>query len=111
MYYLTMYVPMLYPSVSLGKEYGKADKRWLVSDPTVVSLEILTVLVCGPACLALIYAIVCQRYYRHGFQVALCICELYGGGSSEKLLPCGSWEISCLHISNDMTVNKSINIV
>ncbi|KJE90635.1 hypothetical protein CAOG_009473 [Capsaspora owczarzaki ATCC 30864] len=28
---------------SLWKEYSKADARWLVSDPTVVSLEILTV--------------------------------------------------------------------
>ncbi|ESP04941.1 hypothetical protein LOTGIDRAFT_211745 [Lottia gigantea] len=66
-------------SALLWKEYGKADKRWLISDPTVVSLEILTVVVDGLLCLVLIYAIVKDRSYRHFVQVVLCVCELYGG--------------------------------
>lgn len=61
------------------KEYGKADARWLVSDPTIVSLEIATVFFVTPMCLVLIYAICKKRYYRHFIQISVCICELYGG--------------------------------
>jgi len=61
------------------KEYGKADARWLVSDPTIVSLEILTVFVVTPLCLLLVYAICRRRPYRHWVQIVLCACELYGG--------------------------------
>lgn len=50
--------------LSSGKEYGKADTRWLYSDPTVVSLEILTVVLDGFLALVLIYAIVKEKYYR-----------------------------------------------
>ena len=64
-----------------GREYGKADKRFLVSDPTIVSMAMPTVAVCGPLCVALIYSIIRQRAYRHWLQVALCVCELYGGQS------------------------------
>lgn len=63
----------------LWKEYGKADSRWLYSDPTIVSLEILTVVVDGTLCLLLIYAIVTKRFCRHYLQLVLCVCELYGG--------------------------------
>lgn len=63
---------------SLWKEYGKADTRWLYSDPTVVSLEILTVVLDGLLALVLIYAIVKEKYYRHFVQIVLCVCELYG---------------------------------
>ncbi|XP_012370597.1 emopamil-binding protein-like [Octodon degus] len=63
---------------SLWKEYGKADSRWLYLDPTIVSVEILTVVLDGFLALVLIYAIVKEKYYRHFVQVTLCICELYG---------------------------------
>uniref|UniRef100_A0A4W3GLK1 EBP like n=3 Tax=Callorhinchus milii TaxID=7868 RepID=A0A4W3GLK1_CALMI len=63
----------------LWKEYGNADARWLYSDPTIVSLEILTVVLCGFLALILIYAIVKDKYYRHFVQITLCVCELYGG--------------------------------
>lgn len=66
-------------SADTGKEYGKADKRWLYFDPTIVSLEILTVVLDGGLALLLIYAIVREKYYRHFVQIALCVCELYGG--------------------------------
>ncbi|XP_019064954.2 emopamil-binding protein-like [Fukomys damarensis] len=49
---------------SLWKEYGKADARWLYLDPTIVSLEILTVVLDGLLALILIYAIVKEKYYR-----------------------------------------------
>ncbi|KAM8784600.1 emopamil-binding protein-like isoform 2-T2 [Rhynchonycteris naso] len=49
---------------SLWKEYGKADARWLNFDPTIVSLEILTVVLNGSLALILIYAIVKEKYYR-----------------------------------------------
>ncbi|XP_067669695.1 emopamil-binding protein-like [Haliotis asinina] len=63
----------------LWQEYGKADKRWLVSDPTIVSLEMLTVFLDGPLCVILVYAIVEDKHYRHFVQIVLCVCELYGG--------------------------------
>ncbi|KAK3087191.1 hypothetical protein FSP39_002886 [Pinctada imbricata] len=66
-------------TASLWKEYALADKRWGVSDPTVVSLEILTVFIDGPLCLLLIYAIMKNKFYRHYVQIVLCVCELYGG--------------------------------
>lgn len=49
---------------STGKEYGKADERWLHSHPTIVSIEILTVVLDGLLALVLIYAIVKDKYYR-----------------------------------------------
>ncbi|XP_019506363.1 PREDICTED: emopamil-binding protein-like isoform X1 [Hipposideros armiger] len=64
---------------SLWQEYGKADARWLNFDPTIVSLEILTVVLDGSLALVLIYAIVKEKYYRHFIQITLCVCELYGG--------------------------------
>ncbi|XP_073518791.1 emopamil-binding protein-like [Phyllobates terribilis] len=64
---------------SLWKEYGKADERWLHSDPTIVSLEILTVVVDGLLAVVLTYAIIKDKYYRHFIQITLCVCELYGG--------------------------------
>ncbi|XP_013863984.1 emopamil-binding protein-like [Austrofundulus limnaeus] len=67
------------PLAELWKEYGKADSRWLVSDPTIVSLEILTVVLDSLIALLLIHAIQNDKYYRHFLQVSLCVCELYGG--------------------------------
>uniref|UniRef100_A0AAZ3S2A8 EBP like n=1 Tax=Oncorhynchus tshawytscha TaxID=74940 RepID=A0AAZ3S2A8_ONCTS len=53
----------VYP-VHVGKEYGKADERWLHSDPTIVSLELLTVVLDGILALVLVYAIVKDKHYR-----------------------------------------------
>ena len=47
---------------AIWQEYGKADRRWAGRDPTVISLELLTVFCGGPAAAALVYAIVgCER--------------------------------------------------
>lgn len=63
----------------LWQEYGKADQRWLVSDPSIVSVEILTVCLGSALGLALIYAVVNNTHYRHFLQISLSVCELYGG--------------------------------
>ncbi|XP_045444604.1 emopamil-binding protein-like isoform X1 [Pipistrellus kuhlii] len=49
---------------SLWKEYGKADARWLHFDPTIVSVEILTVALDGFLAVVLVYAILKEKYYR-----------------------------------------------
>ena len=43
------------PTARLWQEYAKADRRWGESDPTVISLEILTVGLAGPAALYICY--------------------------------------------------------
>ena len=62
-----------------GKEYAKADERWGTSDPTIVSLEILTVTIVTAWAIMLIYAIIKCKPYRHFLQISVCISELYGG--------------------------------
>ena len=52
--------------MATGKEYGKADERWLHSDPTIVSLELLTVVLDSFLALVLVYAIVKDKHYRSG---------------------------------------------
>ncbi|XP_041378469.1 emopamil-binding protein-like [Gigantopelta aegis] len=81
----------------MWKEYGKADYRWLVSNPTIVSLESLTVFLDGPLCLVLVYAIVKQKFYRHFLQIVLCICELYGGWMTF----CPEWLIGSPNLKTD----------
>jgi hypothetical protein len=50
---------------AIWREYGKADRRWEGRDPTVISLELLTVFLGGPAAAAMVYAIVgCERERR-----------------------------------------------
>lgn len=51
------------PVLPVGK-YGKADSRWLVSDPTIVSIEILTVVLDSLLALLLIHAVLKDKYYR-----------------------------------------------
>ncbi|KAL6060656.1 EBP like [Balamuthia mandrillaris] len=67
------------PFAPLWREYANADKRWAVADPTVVSIEILTVVVCTFLCILLIDAVVNKRPTRHFYQVTLSVMELYGG--------------------------------
>lgn len=67
------------PFASLWKEYARADFRWGFSDPTVVSLEILTVLGAGPLCCFILYQLTRQDAARHYWIVVLSTAELYGG--------------------------------
>ncbi|KAG9315757.1 Emopamil-binding protein [Chiua virens] len=61
------------------KEYTLADARWGTADPTVVSLEILTVLGVGPICCYVLYQIIKNDPARHYWIIVLSLSELYGG--------------------------------
>jgi len=67
------------PLALLWQEYGKADARWGTADPTVISLEILTVFLAAPMCLYIANKIVSRDPARHYWIVVLCTGELYGG--------------------------------
>ena len=62
-----------------GKDYAKVDFRWGVADPTVVSLEILTVLGAGPLCCYIIIQLLRNDPTRHFWIIVLATAELYGG--------------------------------
>lgn len=63
----------------VGKEYAAADFRWGFSDPTVVSLEILTVLGAGPMCCYILKQLSNDDPARHYWIIVLSTAELYGG--------------------------------
>jgi len=67
------------PFADLWKEYARADFRWGFSDPTVVSLEILTVLGAGPLCALILYQFLNKDPARHYWIIVLSTAELYGG--------------------------------
>jgi hypothetical protein len=60
------------------REYARADSRWAVRDPVVMSIELATVAV-GVLCLAQIYGVIARTNWRHPLQIIICVCELYGG--------------------------------
>lgn len=55
-----------WPTARLWQEYAKADHRWAMADPTVVSIELLSVLVGGPSA---VYA--CHLVRRASHTVSL----------------------------------------
>ncbi|KAH9060458.1 Emopamil-binding protein [Lactarius vividus] len=63
----------------MWREYAAADTRWGIADPTVVSLELLTVLGAGPLAALIVYQIVRRDPVRHYWIVVLSTAELYGG--------------------------------
>ncbi|TDL16235.1 Emopamil-binding protein [Rickenella mellea] len=67
------------PFAELWKEYARADFRWGLADPTVVSLEILTVLGAAPMCCLILWQLVRNDPARHYWIVVLSTAELYGG--------------------------------
>jgi hypothetical protein len=67
------------PFAEMWREYAAADFRWGWSDPTVVSLEILTVLGAGPLCCYILKQLVKDDPARHYWIVVLSTAELYGG--------------------------------
>ncbi|PAA69889.1 hypothetical protein BOX15_Mlig009609g1 [Macrostomum lignano] len=66
------------PLAHVWKEYGAADVRWLWAEQNIVAMEIVTVLLDGSLCFAIIWAIKTHSPNRHFMQVVLCTCELYG---------------------------------
>ncbi|KAH3806445.1 emopamil-binding protein-like [Dreissena polymorpha] len=89
------------------KEYAKADARWGVSDPTIVSLEILTVTIVQVFVLGTIYGIVQHRPYRHFMQICLCACELYGGW----ITFCPEWLTGSANLRTDNVLHLWIYLV
>lgn len=80
------------PSARLWQEYAKADKRWAGADLTVVSLELLTVCLGGPAAVYICYQLwqgsrATMTTEKRGsakavmwlLATALATAELYGG--------------------------------
>ncbi|KAE9405666.1 Emopamil-binding protein [Gymnopus androsaceus JB14] len=67
------------PFAEMWREYAAADFRWGTADPTVVSLEILTVLGAGPLCCYILKQLVNDDPARHYWLVVLSTAELYGG--------------------------------
>lgn len=63
----------------IWREYVAADARWGTADPTVVSLELLTVFGAGPLAALIVYQIVKRDPARHYWVVVLSTAELYGG--------------------------------
>eukprot|EP01117_Protostelium_nocturnum_P013421 TRINITY_DN5002_c0_g1_i1.p1 TRINITY_DN5002_c0_g1~~TRINITY_DN5002_c0_g1_i1.p1 ORF type:complete len:215 (-),score=58.97 TRINITY_DN5002_c0_g1_i1:85-729(-) len=66
-------------TAKLWQEYAKADFRWGVGDPNIVSVELLTVLGAGPLCVLILWQIIRQDAMRHYWIVVLCTAEIYGG--------------------------------
>jgi hypothetical protein len=67
------------PFAQMWREYAAADSRWGTADPTVVSLELLTVLGAGPMAAFIVYQIVQRDPARHYWIIVLSTAELYGG--------------------------------
>lgn len=67
------------PVSALWREYAKADARWGGSDLTVISLELLTVLIGGPMAAWICYCIHKQRDDTWFWMLILATGELYGG--------------------------------
>ena len=65
--------------IRTGREYAAADARWGTADPTIVSLELLTVLIAGPMAAFIVYQIVKRDPARHYWIIVLSTGELYGG--------------------------------
>ncbi|GAA6035415.1 hypothetical protein JCM8097_000244 [Rhodosporidiobolus ruineniae] len=67
------------PMAALWREYALADTRWGVSDPTVVCIEMITVLGAGPLC---VWTAELMRRGDSAWRywiIVLSVGELYGG--------------------------------
>ena len=62
----------------IWREYGRADARWAIRDPTVISIELATVAM-GLLCVFQLYAVLTRKSWRHPLQMIICVAELYGG--------------------------------
>lgn len=60
------------------KEYSKGDSRYAARDSAVVTVEGITAVLEGPACLLAVYAIAARKPYNYTLQLAVCLGQLYG---------------------------------
>jgi hypothetical protein len=63
----------------LWQDYARADSRWGTADPTIVALEILTVLGAGPLAGYCAYLLSQNKFSYHYWAVVLSTAEIYGG--------------------------------
>jgi len=89
------------------KEYGKTDTRWLVSDPTIVSQDVIHILVITPLCMLLVHAIHKRQTYRHWLQTIIGTASVYAG-----FMTFGPEIFSgCPHIVTDNPFNLYVYVV
>ncbi|XP_021311449.1 probable 3-beta-hydroxysteroid-Delta(8),Delta(7)-isomerase isoform X2 [Sorghum bicolor] len=62
----------------LFKEYSKGDSRFAARNSTVLALEVVTIVLEGPAALLAAYAIASRKSYSHILQFAVSLAQLYG---------------------------------
>lgn len=62
----------------IWREYSRADERWCIYDPLILSVELATVFV-GILCILNVYAIYTKASFRYSLQIIICVSELYGG--------------------------------
>ncbi|KAI8074873.1 Emopamil-binding protein [Gongronella butleri] len=63
----------------LWQEYAKADERWGTADPTIVSIEIMTVFVDTAICLLVLRQLIKNDPSRHFWIVVVSLIEIVGG--------------------------------
>ncbi|KZT12078.1 Emopamil-binding protein [Laetiporus sulphureus 93-53] len=95
------------PFAELWKEYARADARWGFSDPTVVSLEILTVLGAGPMCCYILKQLAQDDPARHYWIVVLSTAELYGGWMTF----CPEWLTGNQYLNTDNVLHFWVYLV
>ncbi|KCV73122.1 hypothetical protein H696_00666 [Fonticula alba] len=62
----------------LWKEYSISDSRYVISDPFIVSMEMITAFFDGPVALMAAYGLLRRRYWADLAVVVVSICQLYG---------------------------------
>ncbi|EPT05272.1 hypothetical protein FOMPIDRAFT_1021554 [Fomitopsis schrenkii] len=95
------------PFAELWKEYARADARWGFSDPTVVSLEILTVLGAGPLCCYILMQLARNDPARHYWIIVLSTAELYGGWMTF----CPEWLTGSQYLNTDNVLHFWVYLV
>ncbi|KAA8911419.1 Emopamil-binding protein [Sphaerosporella brunnea] len=95
------------PLAQLWQEYARADVRWAVADVGIVCIELVTVLLGGPAALW-IAAMVRKGEARQWFWISvLAVAEIYGGWmtfapewiSGNNALVTGNWMYKWLYLA------------
>lgn len=66
-------------ATKLWMVYAQADRRWAQADITVISLELLTVLLAGPLALYICVGISRKDYTVAFWMIVLATAEIYGG--------------------------------
>ena len=64
---------------ALWNVYAAADKRWAVADPTIISIELITVLIGAPLAIYICYGISRRQNDVAFWTIVLAVGEIYGG--------------------------------